>query len=76
MFPERCAEVPDFELPTGGGRGRRVKVTSGDLANIEYLYDIGSESIFAPNYPTAYANRGGIVQGYEIDELIQFLRGR
>ena len=56
----------------------------GELVDIDYLYDIGGESIFAPQTqdeeaedPLAYlySNLGdsGIVQDYDIEELIRYL---
>ena len=61
-----------------------IAVKPGELVDIDYLYDIGGGSIFAPNVeeeedPVAslysgYAE-GGIVQNYDIEQLIKYLKG-
>jgi len=51
-----------------------VRVEPGELANIEYLYDIGGESIFAP---TIQAASGGKIDNYDLlREVEDLLRGR
>jgi len=74
LNPEICAPTPATggALPTGSGR--MVRVEPGELANIEYLYDIGGESIFAP---TIQAASGGKIDNYDLlREVEDLLRGR
>ena len=83
--PEPPPEVP--EIPEGlmGLTGYRTK--PGELADIDYLYDIGGKSIFAPKMQGEdeedilaylYSNLGdsGIVQDYDIEELIRLLESQ
>ena len=75
--PEICGGVqtPSTSLPSGS---RNVRVTGPELAQIDYLYDIGGESIFKPNMVNRpyTAKNGGIIDTYnEFDELIDLLRG-
>ena len=66
-------------MPSGGSRG--VRVTGPELAQIDYLYDIGGDSIFNPRMtgnqsPLYTAKSGGMIDTYsEFDELIELLRG-
>ena len=79
-------------FPSGGGGDRRdsgfgiLNVKPGPLVDIDYLYDIGGPSIFAPTMEeeekynplgmySPYAE-GGIVQDYDIEELIRFLENQ
>jgi hypothetical protein len=75
--PEICGVVqtPSTSLPSSS---RGVRVTGPELAQIDYLYDIGGESIFNPNMASRpyAAKSGGIIDTYtEFDELIDLLRG-
>ena len=75
--PEICGGVqtPSTSLPSSS---RGVRVTGPELAQIDYLYDIGGESIFNPNMASRpyAAKSGGIIDTYnEFDELIDLLRG-
>jgi len=77
-----------FGFPTGQDM-RQVDVTPGELAVINYLYDIGGESIFAPmrgnedeeDKSLARINKlGGVPykQGGQVDAvelILQLLRG-
>jgi hypothetical protein len=54
------------------GTGTFVDVESGDLALIDYLYDIGGESIFAP---TITAAKGGKID-YDLINEIERIIGR
>ena len=65
---------------------RAVQTKPGELVDIEYLYDIAGPSIFAPTMEeeeaynplgmySPYAE-GGIVQDYDIEELIRFLENQ
>jgi hypothetical protein len=76
--PGGTAVVPEA---TQGYRG--VQTEPGELVDIEYLYDIAGPSIFAPTMEeeekynplgmySPYAE-GGIVQDYDIEELIRYL---
>ena len=63
-----------------------IAVKPGELVDIDYLYDIGGGSIFAPNVEeeekedpitslySGYAE-GGIVQDYDVEQLIKYLKG-
>ena len=79
-------------VPSGGGGDRRdsgfgiLNVKPGPLVDIDYLYDIGGPSIFAPTMEeeekynplgmySPYAE-GGIVQDYDIEGLIRFLESQ
>ena len=66
---------------TGG-----IRTSPGELVDIDYLYDIGGESIFAPKLkskeqedPLAYLYSGyadgGIVQDSDVQQFIQYLMG-
>jgi len=55
------------------GTGAQVDVESGDLALINYLYDIGGESIFAP---TVNAAKGGRIKQYDFVNEIERIIGR
>ena len=77
--PTPTPEIPKELL---GLLGFRTK--PGELADIDYLYDIGGKSIFAPKMQGEdeedilaylYSNLGdsGIVQDYDIEELIRYL---
>ena len=55
------------------GTGTQVDVESGDLALINYLYDIGGESIFAP---TVNAAKGGRIKQYDFVNEIERIIGR
>jgi hypothetical protein len=79
--PGGTAVVPEA---TQGYRG--VQTKPGELVDIEYLYDIAGPSIFAPTMEeeekynplgmySPYAE-GGIVQDYDIEELIRFLESQ
>ena len=75
--PEICGGVqtPSTSLPSSS---RGVRVTGPELAQIDYLYDIGGESIFNPNMASRpyAAKSGGMIDTYnELDELIDLLRG-
>ena len=61
-----------------------VRAKPGDLVDIDYLYDIGGESIFAPDIAqeedliaSLYSGfaEGGIVQNSDIEQLIRYLKG-
>ena len=71
-------------MPGGGGSGfRGVTTTPGDLVELDYLFDIGGEDIFAPMVqggvekrnirPYAAKASGGIVSKRNIDELFRIL---
>ena len=53
LHPTECAPAPTTS--TGDESYQQVTTTPGDLADIKYLYDVGGESIFAPNM-SDYAN--------------------
>ena len=83
------------EVPGGGGGGgglgqqsgvRTVSGGPGDVVDIDYLFDITGQSIFAPvledenedeedKYrPYVYAKSGGMINTYDaVDKLIRFL---
>ena len=73
-------------FPTSWSSPNIIEGEPGELVDIDYLYDIGGTSIFAPPleeaqedssismYPTFTAADGGIVIS-DIDELIKYLRG-
>lgn len=82
--PEPPPEVPEIPEAIQGYRG--VQTKPGELVDIEYLYDIAGPSIFAPKMEeeekynplgmySPYAE-GGIVQDYDIEELIRFLESQ
>ena len=77
-------EVP--EIPQEMQAYRAVQTKPGGLVDIDYLYDIGGQSIFAPTMEeedkynplgmySPYAE-GGIVQDYDIEELIRLLESQ
>jgi hypothetical protein len=79
--PEPPPEVP--EIPEAAPSFFGVRTEPGELVDIEYLYDIAGPSIFAPTMEeeekynplgmySPYAE-GGIVQDYDIEELIRYL---
>ena len=73
LNPERCAAATtDTPLPTSGER--RVLVEPGEMKELEYFYDVGGESIFAP---TIQAASGGKIDNYDLlREVEDLLRGR
>jgi hypothetical protein len=62
-----------------------VRAIAGDVVDIDYLYDIGGPSIFAPtmqddedkNRPYIYSGfaDGGIVKEYDLEQLLKKIRG-
>jgi hypothetical protein len=63
-----------------------VRTKPGEAGNIEYYFDAFGESIFAPGAKTLEAEdplaslysgyaEGGIVQDYDIEQLIKYLKG-
>ena len=83
VVPPETPAVPT--LPTMQGY-RAVQTEPGPLVDIDYLYDISGPSIFAPTMEeedkynplgmySPYAE-GGIVQDYDIEELIRFLESQ
>lgn len=59
---------------------RTVIEEPGDLVDINYLYDIGGDSIFAPNVegvgnerPYVYAKSGGMIQQTNLEQLLKLL---
>tara|TARA_R110002020_G_scaffold845_1_gene4127 strand:+ start:222 stop:599 length:378 start_codon:yes stop_codon:yes gene_type:complete len=79
--------------PTSWPEPRIIEGEPGELVDIEYFYDVGGESIFAPPlaegeepdplttlYSTyndlGYGNSGGIVRDGDIEDLIEYLRGK
>ena len=80
-------EVPEIPTsPTMQGY-RAVQTKPGGLVDIDYLYDIAGPSIFAPKMQGEaeedvlaylYSNLGdsGIVQDYDIEELIRLLESQ
>lgn len=88
---DRADEVPDGGSVGGVGLGEEggVRIVSGapgDAVDIDYLFDIGGESIFAPTLedeeedkyrPYVYAKSGGMISTYDpVDELIRLLNQR
>ena len=86
--------APDEEVPATGGitlgageYSRGVRATPGELVDIDYLFDIGGESIFAPTLqadededkyrPYVYSGfaDGGIVQESDLEQLLKKIRG-
>ena len=65
LHPAECARASTPTLPVGEESYQQVTTTPGDLTDIKYLYDVGGESIFAPNmsdddpisYLSPYASR-------------------
>ena len=59
---------------------RTVIEEPGDPVDINYLYDIGGDSIFAPNVesvgnerPYVYAKSGGMIQQTNLEQLLKLL---
>ena len=88
--PAKCGVIapPEEEVsvPTTSQGYRAVQTKPGELVDIEYLYDIAGPSIFAPTMEeedkynplgmySPYAE-GGIVQDYDIEELIRLLESQ
>jgi hypothetical protein len=90
---DRADEVPDGGSVGGVGLGEEggVRIVSGapgDVVDIDYLFDIGGESIFAPTLededeeedkyrPYVYAKSGGMINTYDpVDDLIRLLNQR
>ena len=83
--PEPTPEVPEIPQEIQGYRA--VQTSPGESVDIEYLYDIAGPSIFAPKLReeedrynplgmySPYAE-GGIVQDYDIEELIRLLENQ
>lgn len=82
--PEPPPEVPEVPEAIQGYRAAQTK--PGGVVDIDYLYDIAGPSIFAPRMEaedkysplgmySPYAE-GGIVQDYDIEELIRFLENQ
>ena len=74
LNPEECMATPTTAglMPTLDGRF--VFVEPGERGELEYLYDIGGESIFAP---TIQAASGGKIDNYDLlREVEDLLRGR
>ena len=82
--PEPPPELP--EVPEAIQGYRAVQTKPGGVVDIDYLYDIAGPSIFAPRMEeedeynplgmySPYAE-GGIVQDYDIEELIRFLENQ
>ena len=58
LHPTECAPTPKEPVTQTAAPEQsyqQVTTTPGDLADIKYLYDVGGESIFAPNM-SDYAN--------------------
>jgi hypothetical protein len=55
LHPTECAPTPTTQTVAPEQSYQQVTTTPGDLADIKYLYDVGGESIFAPNM-SDYAN--------------------
>ena len=81
VFPPGSTTV----LPEPAQGYRAVQTKPGELVDIEYLYDIAGPSIFAPTMEEEAYNplgmyspyaEGGIVQDYDIEELIRFLESQ
>ena len=82
--PEEEPVIP--EVPEAIQGYRAVQTKPGGVVDIDYLYDIAGPSIFAPRMEeedeynplgmySPYAE-GGIVQDYDIEELIRFLENQ
>jgi hypothetical protein len=81
--PPPPEEVPEVPRSFAGTTTRRM--VPGDLVDIEYLYDIGGPSIFAPTMqdeedkyrPYVYSGfaEGGIVQESDLEQLLKKIRG-
>jgi hypothetical protein len=58
-----------------------VRTTPGEVGDIDYYFDVFGNSIFAPNAEDPVASlysgyaEGGIVQDYDIEQLIKYLKG-
>jgi hypothetical protein len=63
-----------------------VRTTPGEVGDIDYYFDVFGNSIFAPNAKTLEAEdpvaslysgyaEGGIVQDYDVEQLIKYLKG-
>jgi hypothetical protein len=61
---------------------RTVTEEPGDVVDIQYLYDIGGESIFAPKLrdenenatrPYVYAKSGGMIQEPYLEQILRLL---
>jgi hypothetical protein len=90
LTTDRADEVPGGD-GGGGGLGQQSGVRTvsggpGDVVDIDYLFDIAGQSIFAPvledededeedKYrPYVYAKSGGMINTYDaVDKLIRFL---
>jgi hypothetical protein len=87
--PKGDEPVPKGDLPVEQSSGTftgGIRTSPGELVDIDYLYDIGGESIFAPKLkskeqedPLAYLYSGyadgGIVQDSDVQQFIQYLMG-
>ena len=87
--PKGDEPVPKGDLPVEQSSGTftgGIRTSPGELVDIDYFYDIGGESIFAPKLkskeqedPLAYLYSGyadgGIVQDSEVQQFIQYLMG-
>lgn len=89
FVPKGDEPAPKGNLPVEQSSGTfigGIRTSPGELVDIDYLYDIGGESIFAPKLkskeqedPLAYLYSGyadgGIVQDSEVQQFIQYLMG-
>ena len=87
--PKGDEPAPKGDLPVEQSSGTftgGIRTSPGELVDIDYFYDIGGESIFAPKLkskeqedPLAYLYSGyadgGIVQDSEVQQFIQYLMG-